>query len=218
MKTTISPHQIPQVREWSGERLSPVQEVFMFHEDSGPVPETYRRLREALERQGIDHVVIGAFALAAHRLRRATNDVDICVRANDLEKFRQNLVGRIYQRVEGRQRRFYDPKTQVTFDLLVSGRIAGRRDKNKDVRFPDPSEAVIIEGLKTVPLDRLIALKLVTWRRQDWADVIALIRENKLDESFAQRVPGFLRSAYLQCHHEMIEEDRYEQDLDREDE
>ncbi len=188
----------------------------MFHEDTGPVPETYRRLRESLENESIDHVVIGAFALAAHRLRRATNDVDICVRQEDLERFRQKLVGKVYQAVEGRNRRFYDPQTQVTFDLLVSGHLAGRRDKNKEVRFPDPSEGVVIEGLKTVPLERLIALKLVTWRTKDWADVIALIRENSLDESFARHLPGFLRTAYLQCYDDMVEEDRYEQELDQE--
>ncbi len=186
----------------------------MFHDDSGPVPETYRRLREALKNEGIEHVVIGAFALAAHHFRRATNDVDVCVRADDLEKFRKNLVGRVFQNVEGRRRRFYDPQTQVTFDLLVSGHIAGRRDKNNEVRFPDPSEAILIEGLNTVSLERLIALKLVTWRTKDWADVIALIRENKLDEGFSQRLPGFLRTAYLQCYDDMLEEDRYEREME----
>lgn len=212
MKPTIDERVIPQIRQWRGSRLSPVEEVFMFHDDSGPVPETYRRLKRALETEHIEHVVIGALAMAAHRYKRATNDVDICVRATDLEAFRQKLVGTTYQQVEGRSRRFYDPQTQVTFDVLVSGRIAGRTEKNKEVLFPDPSEAVIIEGLNTVSLERLIALKLVTWRHKDWADVIALIRENRLDGDFAAKLPGFLRSAYLQCYDDMVEEDRYDRE------
>ena len=188
----------------------------MFHDDAGPVPETYRRLKKAMEAEQIDFVVIGALALAAHKFRRATNDVDICVRRDDLEKFRKNLVGKMYQAVEGRNRRFYDPQTQVTFDLLIAGAIAGNREKNKEVLFPDPSEALEIEGLRTVSLARLVTLKLVTWRTKDWADVIALIRENKLNEGFAQELPGFLRSAYLQCYDDMIEEDRYDRELDEE--
>jgi hypothetical protein len=193
-----------------------VEEVLMFHDDAGPVPETFRRLKQALEAERIEYVVIGALAMAAHRYKRATNDVDICLRAEGLERFRQRLVGTMYQRVEGRGRRFYDPQTQVTFDLLVSGRIAGKPEKNSEVHFPDPSDAVVIEGLRTVSLEKLIALKLVTWRHKDWADVIALIRENSLDEGFAAKLPGFLRSAYLQCHDEMVEEDRYDRELDRE--
>ena len=70
----------------------------------------------------------------------------------------------------------------------------------------------MIEGLRTVTLERLIALKLVTWRFKDWGDVVELIRANDLDESFADRLPEFIRSAFLQCHDEKVEEDRYERE------
>jgi hypothetical protein len=216
MDAIIKPADIPSIREWRGAQLSPVEEVLMYHDDTGPVPDAWRRLRAALESEGIEYVVIGAVAMAAHRFRRATEDVDICLREDDLNRFRERFVGSVYQRVEGRKRRFYDPRSQVTFDFLVSGRLAGRRDKNKDIRFPDPSEAIEMQGLRTVPLDRLIALKLVTWRLKDWVDVIALIRANTLDEQFAQNLPGVVRSAYLQCYDQMVEEDRYEKELDEE--
>ena len=64
--------------------------------------------------------------------------------------------------------------------------------------------------MPTVTLDRLIELKLVTWRYKDWGDVVALIRANGLDETFADRLAQQLRSAYLQCYDEMIDEDRYD--------
>lgn len=184
----------------------------MFHSEQGPVPETFRRLRDLLEKEGIEYVVIGAFAVAAHNHRRATEDVDLCLRREAIERFRRDFVGTAYQAVEGWSRRFYDPATQVTFDFLISGDLAGHRDKNKVVRFPDPAEAVLIEGLRTVTLERLIALKLVTWRFKDWGDVVELIRANDLDESFADRLPEFIRSAFLQCHDERVEEDRYERE------
>lgn len=212
MNPSIDQQNIPQIREWRGARLSPVEEVLMFHHDAGPVPETYRRLQQALRSEGIEHVVIGAFAMAVHGYKRATNDVDLCIREADLDKFRKTLVGRLYQQVEGRSRRFYDPQTQVTFDLLVSGTLAGRTDRNREVRFPDPSEAQVVQGLSTISLEQLITLKLVTWRLKDWADVVALARENHLDEGFAQKLPGLVRGAYLQCFDQMVDEDRYERE------
>lgn len=214
MKPTIEQHEIPDIREWGGSQLSPVEEVLMFHHDQGPVPQTYRHLEEALQSHGMDHVVIGALAMAAYGYKRAASDVDICVREHDVERFLQTLVGGRYQRVEGRRRRFYDPQTQVTFDLLVSGRLAGRPDKNKEIRFPDPSEAIVVGGLSTVSLERLIALKLVTWRFKDWADVVELIRTNRLDDKFAASLPGVVRSAYLQCYDQMLEENRYERQME----
>lgn len=184
----------------------------MFHDDAGPVPETLRRLRAALEREGIGYVVIGAMAMGVHRFRRATEDVDLCLRAEDLSRFRERLVGVEYQAVEGRSRRFYDPQTQVTFDLLVSGDLAGRASRNPVIRFPDPSEAVTLEGLRTVSLEKLIELKLVTWRFKDMADVIELIRRNNLGEDFAERLHPLVRRPYLECYDHKVEEDKYERE------
>lgn len=184
----------------------------MFHDQTGPVPDAFRRLRELLEHEHIDYVVIGALALAAHGFRRATEDIDLCVRAEDLARFRREFVGKVYQAIEGRSRRFLDPQTQVTFDFLVAGQLAGRTEKNKVITFPDPSESVEIEGLRTLPLEKLIALKLVTWRYKDWGDVVELIRRNNLGEEFAASLPESVRSAYLQCHDQKKEEDKYDQE------
>ncbi len=184
----------------------------MFHKDAGPVPDTLRHAVAVFEKEGIDYVVIGAFALGAHHYRRATEDVDICLRPEDLELFRKNLVGTVYQKVEGRPRRFYDPQTEVTLDLLVSGQLAGDRAKNNVIRFPDPSEANDVDGLATVSLERLIELKLVTWRVKDMADVIELIRRNGLDEAFSEKLDPLVRSAYLESCDHLADEVRQERE------
>ena len=57
-------------------------------------------------------------------------------------------------------------------------------------------------------------LKLVTWRHRDWADVIELIRANKLGEDFALQLDAHVRMAYLQCYDQMREEEEYERDRD----
>jgi hypothetical protein len=192
--------------------LLPHEEMLMFHQHSGPVYDTLDTLCERLNQARIEHVIIGAFALGCHGYERATTDVDLCLRKEDLERFRKEFVGREYEAVPGRSRRFQDPRTGVTFDLLVSGNLAGRTSRNDVIQFPDPSEAVTLKGLPTVSLERLIELKLVTWRLRDWADVIELIRVNKLDESFANHIHPLIRMAYLECYDQKVDEDRYERE------
>lgn len=182
----------------------------MFFDDHGPVRETYRNLKKSLEDAGIPHIFMGATAVNAHGHRRATEDVDICLRSSDLERFRRVLLGPVYHSVEGRQRRFLDPRTQVTFDILVAGEIARDSRRQKEIRFPEPSEAEIVHDTPVPPLHRLIELKLVTWRFQDWGDVVNLIRVHDLDESFADRIHPLVRMAYLECLDQKRDEDRYE--------
>lgn len=183
----------------------------MFHQHAGPVHETLEKLRENLNRVGVDYVVIGAFALACYEYERATNDVDLCLRSEDLERLREHAQACGYEAVPGKTRRFRDSTTGVTFDLLVSGELAGRVARNKHIRFPDPSEAVTVKGLPTVSLERLVELKLVTWRFRDWADVVELIRRNNLGEDFAERLHPLVRMAYLECYDQKVEEDRYDE-------
>ena len=184
----------------------------MFHQRGGPVYETLDALCDNLRRESIEYVIIGAFALGCHGYERATVDVDVCVRHDDLDRFRAKFVGQEYEAVSGRTRRFRDPRTGVTLDLLISGDLAGRVSRNSEIRFPDPDEAVKLKGLRTVSLERLIELKLVTWRFKDWADVVELIRQNNLDEAFANRVHPLVRMAYLECYDQKVEEDRYERE------
>lgn len=212
MKTTIHPDEIPRIRQWNGERLSPVDEVLMFHEHGEAAGDTFRRLLANLELAEIAYVVVGSLATAVHNHLGVRPDIQVCVRREGLERFRRKFVGSVYQSAEGRSRRFYDPRTQVTFDLLISGTLAGRTRRNNVIRFPDPSEGAEIKGLYTIPLPRLIELKLVTWRFKDWAEVVALIRANKLGEDFVDRIDPLVRMAYLECYEQKIEEDKYERE------
>src|SRR5213078_1518396 len=83
----------PRMRRWRGKLLSPLAEVRMFFDDAGPVPETFRQLRQRLQDAGIPHIFIGASAVNAHGHRRSTEDVDLCMRRADLERFKREFVG-----------------------------------------------------------------------------------------------------------------------------
>jgi hypothetical protein len=83
--------------------------------------------------------------------------------------------------------------------VLIAGALAGHAEKNKTIRFPDPTGAEVHEDIRTVPLPRLIELKLVTWRFKDWGDVVELIRRNNLGEDFSLTLDPSIRSAYKEC-------------------
>lgn len=171
----------------------------MFFERAGPVWETLRELQRRLEEAGIDYLVIGGLALGAHDLHRQTVDVDVVLTVADYQKFIEMYEGSAYSRAEGAPRRFLDPASGVTIDVLICGELAGHTGKNRTVRFPDPAEAEMHGDLRTVSLARLIELKLVTWRYKDWGDVVELIRANNLPGSFAEQLDATIRGAFKQC-------------------
>lgn len=171
----------------------------MFFERKGPVWETLRELDHRLGDASIEYAVIGGLALNAHNFARQTIDVDIVLTAEGFDRFRRTWEGTAYTRVGGAPRRFVDPVSEVTIDVLIAGELAGRRSKNTSVRFPDPSEREMHGDIPTVSLARLIELKLVTWRFKDWGDVVELIRRSGLDESFADKLDPVARTPYLEC-------------------
>jgi hypothetical protein len=172
----------------------------MFFEKKGPVWDTLRALQHRLDDAGIDYVVIGGMALTAHKYNRQTIDVDVVLTPAGYETFRSRFENNPYARGEGAPRRFIDLESEVKIDFLVAGELAGDRRKNRSVCFPQPTEAEMHGDLRTVSLARLIELKLVTWRYKDWGDVVELIRENCLPESFADQLDPSIRSAYVQCY------------------
>jgi hypothetical protein len=179
----------------------------MFFEKTGPVWETLRHLEERLQDAGIDYLVIGGLALNAYHYPRQTVDVDVVLTSEAYEKFKGLYAGSVYKRTEGPPRRFVDPESEVTIDILIAGELAGRTSKNPSVRFPDPSEGEMHGDLRTVSLARLIELKLVTWRFKDWGDVVELIRRNNLLESFAEQLDPAVRTAYKECYDQAVDQE-----------
>ena len=172
----------------------------MFFEKKGPVWETLRALENRLTEANIDYVIIGGLALNSYNYPRQTVDVDVVLTEEGFKEFRRLHEGSEYVQGSGAPRRFVDSQTEVAVDVLIAGQLAGKRSKNPTIRFPEPAEAEVHEGLRTVSLARLIELKLVTWRFKDWGDVVELIRRNGLGEDLAEQLSPIVRSAYGECH------------------
>ena len=76
----------------------------------------YRDILSELSGAGADFLVVGAFAMAAHQMPRATGDLDIWIRPDAPNA----------RRVWTALARFGAPVADITWHLLVNKRAAGR--------------------------------------------------------------------------------------------
>ena len=161
------------------------------------------KLVEILEREGIAYAVIGALALNEYGYRRVTVDVDLVMREEDLQAFKQRWLGRGYaERVPGTGK-LIDTALGVHIDVLSTGRFPGD-DRPKPIAFPDPATTAIRgEPFALLPIERWIELKLASGmvaphRLKDLADVQELIRAAPLPRAMAEKLDAWVRSKFLE--------------------
>ena len=171
---------------------------------------TLKRLAKDLDDKQIAYCVIGAIALNQHGYQRFTQDIDLLMTREGLQKFTQELIGKGYRPAfEGATRKFRATEENVPIEVITSGEYPGD-GKPKSVIFPEPTENwVEIDGIKTITLDKLIELKLASGmtgagRRRDLADVQDLIRILGLEASFADRLDTSVQSMYHELYAELV--------------
>jgi hypothetical protein len=168
----------------------------------GRLHETLRRLAERLAAEGIDYAIVGGMALGEHGYVRMTDDVDVLLTAAGLARFVERWVGRGYVAAHpGAARTFRDAESGVRIEILVTGEFPGD-GLPKTVRFPDPALSVEVEGLRVLPLARIVELKLASGmtaphRLRDLADVQEVIKARRLGETFASELDPSVRATYL---------------------
>ncbi len=180
--------------------LQRADEFFM---GTGPVHQTLRNVSRRLSEAGIDYAVIGGMALALHGFVRPTEDVDLLLSPEGLEKFREELVGRGYRPAfAGARKHFRDTETGVKVEMLITGEYPGD-GKPKAVIFPDPgTKYEIIGAHRVISLPALIELKLASGlsaehrQLRDLADVQQLIETLDLPENLAQQIDPSVRDEY----------------------
>lgn len=179
-------------------------EALRFFEGKGMLNDALGRLAADLDAKNIDYVVIGAIALNQHGFQRLTVDIDILLSAEGLERFQKELVGLGYRpAVEGAKKKFRIARENIPLEIITAGEYPGD-GKPKPVVFPEPDEDfVVIDGIKTVRLEKLIELKLASGisaphRLKDLADVQELIKIKRLNESFAERLDESVRDKFVE--------------------
>jgi hypothetical protein len=170
----------------------------------GHVNDALARLSSDLDDRGIDYAVIGAVALLAHGYPRFSEDIDLVMTPEGLEKFHAELVGLGYMPAfPGAKKKLRSTRDGVSIEVMTTGEYPGD-GKPKPVSMPDPATASTrIDGIKFVTLEKLIELKLASGisaphRLKDLADVQELIKIKKLDAEFADKLDPYVRAKYLE--------------------
>ncbi|MDY7039152.1 MAG: nucleotidyl transferase AbiEii/AbiGii toxin family protein, partial [Thermodesulfobacteriota bacterium] len=103
----------------------------------GRLRKTYERLVARLEELGVSCTLIGGYALILHGVRRFTEDIDVLISSEGLERLHEELIGRGYVRVAPGSRNLRDAETGVQIEFLLTGEFPGD-GKPKPIAFPDP--------------------------------------------------------------------------------
>lgn len=160
------------------------------------------KLTAILEAEELPYAIIGAFALNEYGHRRVTVDVDLVMREETLQAFKQRHLGKGYaERVPGTGK-LMDTEHGVNIDVLSTGRFPGD-DKPKPIAFPDPATtAVRGERFALLPMPRFIELKLASGmvaphRAKDLVDVQELVRSAGLPLDFADKLDPWVREQFV---------------------
>ena len=144
----------------------------------------YKEILQLLLEEQVDFILVGAYALGAHGYPRATGDIDIWVKADEINSIN------IYKALE----RFGAPVDQITvndfanegivFQIGVTPRRIDILTHLDGVSFGEADEDKVIvevEGLKLpiLSFDKLIKNKLSTGRERDELDVKLLRKRIK---------------------------------------
>jgi hypothetical protein len=169
----------------------------------GQLNSALARLVADLNEHHIDYLVIGAIALMAYGYPRFTEDIDLILASNGIDRFHNELVGLGYSPAfQGAKKRLRSTRDNIPIELISSGEYPGD-GKPKPVSFPEPSEAAVeIDGVKFPTLEKLIELKLASGmtapdRLKDLADVQELIKIRSLSSEFADKLNPYVREEFL---------------------
>jgi hypothetical protein len=152
----------------------------------------------------IDYAIIGGMALALHGFIRPTEDVDLLMTPQGLEKFHAELVGRGYVPLfPGARKHFRNSETGVKVEVITTGEYPGD-GKPKPIAFPEPRNVAInLADYRVVRLESLIELKLASGltaehrKLRDLADVQQLIEILNLPSDLSNRLDASVRDEYL---------------------
>lgn len=184
-------------------------EGLRFFEGGGMVNDAVKKIAHDLETRGIDYALIGAGALNRHGYQRFTSDIDVVMSVEGLERFQTELIGRGYRPAfPGARKAFRWTEGNVPIEVITTDEYPGD-GLPKAVRFPDPAtEYVVIDGVRTVALPRLVELKLASGmtgrgRLKDLADVQELIRILELPADFAEQLDPSVRAKFAELYDDL---------------
>jgi len=182
-----------------------MSEGSLFFEGQGRVQKTLLGITRRLNELQIPYAVAGGMALFAHGFRRFTEDVDILVTQEGLDRLHEALDGRGYLPPFTKSKNLRDTETGVKIEFLIAGAFPGD-GKPKPVAFPEPDQvSTPIGDVRCLTLPTLVELKLASGitaphRLKDLADVQELIRMLRLPRTFGDGLNPYVREKFDELH------------------
>ncbi len=121
---------------------------------------------------------------------RATNDVDVLIRPEDLDEVKRVMAdsGFHYRKAAGLDMFLEDKDQSVRYAIHVV--LANQMVKKGDYEAnPDVEPCEYGDGIRTLPLERLVRMKLNSFRLKDRVHVLDMIDVGLIDISWVARFP-----------------------------
>lgn len=147
------------------------------------------------EEAGIHYCFVGGMSLHPHNYVRETQDLDILVSKDSVEKIHSHLIGKGYMLRPGAKNNMRCTLTSppIMIDILVEGQA------NDGFELPDPRKIrKKTFGMWYASLHGLIMLKLRSNRGRDHDDVRRLIEFNDLKPHDAASLPTDLQEKFIE--------------------
>ena len=164
------------------------------------VEQRLHRAVAVLEQAGIPYAVVGGNAVRIWVAQvdegavRATNDVDILIRPTDLQRLKQAMheAGFSYRQTAGVdmfvERENDSPRNAV--HLVLSGQMVRPDDYEAN---PDVEPHEYGNEFRTLPLEKLVRMKLNSFRLKDKVHLLDMIQVGLIDSNWPDRFPEPLR-------------------------
>lgn len=169
------------------------------------VKDRLRRVTRALNAADIPYAVIGGNAVqfwvaqVDESVVRNTRDVDIILNESDLQAaiLALQAEGFIYRRSAGVSMFLDGPDAKARDAVHVV--FAGKKVREE---YPEPvpeiDEFHWMQDARTLPLERLVRMKLTSFRRKDQVHLLDMASIGLIDHQWLQKMPPELRSRLQQ--------------------
>lgn len=164
------------------------------------VKDRLKRVTRALNAASIPYAIIGGNAVqfwvaqVDESVVRNTRDVDIILNEGDLERAIEALAkeGFIYRHAASVSMFLDGPKAKArdVVHVLFAGKKV-REDYPEPV--PEIDQYELMEEVRTLPLEKLVTMKLTSNRRKDQVHLLDMISIGLLDESWLERFSPILQ-------------------------
>ncbi|MFN6163874.1 MAG: hypothetical protein ACK5AC_16045 [Planctomycetota bacterium] len=157
------------------------------------------RLRKAvaiLESTSIPFAIVGGNAVRVWVAQvdpgavRATNDVDILIRPEDLEQVKQVMAanGYHYRKADGLDMFIEgkDDSVRSAIHILLANRMVKPGDFEPN---PDVEPIEYGDGIRILPLERLVRMKLNSFQLKDRVHLLDMVEVGLVDASWVARFP-----------------------------